>query len=257
MFPLERQKKIMELLIVKKVLKMTELTNELNISVDTLRRDINSLAKQEKIEKIYGGIKLKESKFGESSINERMISHLEEKQCIAQTCSKFINDGDCIFLDSGSTTYQIAKFIKNKKNLTVITNSIPVVLELLNSEIETLIIGGKIRKNESSVVTYEYLFNFSQLNIQKAFICTSGITIEKGISDYNVEEAITRKKIIELSNEIYVASDSTKFGRDVTVGIAPLEKVDYIITDQNLNKTFINEFKKTSTNLIISNSFTH
>lgn len=254
MFPLERQKKIIELLMIKKVLKMTELTEELKVSMDTLRRDINFLAKQGKIEKIYGGIKLIESKFGESSIDERMINHLKEKESIAQACSNFINDGDCIYIDSGSTTYQISKYIKNKKMLTVITNSIPVVIELMNSDTELIIIGGKVRKNERSVVTYEYLFNFSQLNIQKAFICASGITVEKGISDYNVEEAITRKKMIELSNEVYVASDSTKFGRDVTVGIAPLNKIDCIITDQNLNIHFINQFKKTSTKLILSDS---
>ncbi len=217
MFPLERQKKIIERLMVKKVLKMTELAKELKISIDTLRRDVNTLAKQGKIIKIYGGIKLIESQFGESSIDERMNCHIEAKESIAQTCSKFIHDGDCVYLDSGSTTYQIAKYIKNKKKLTVITNSLPVVLELLNSDIEVIIIGGKVRKDERSVVTYEYLFNFSELNIQKAFICASGITIEKGISDYNVEEAITRKKMIALSSEVYVASDSTKFGRDVTI----------------------------------------
>ena len=254
MFPLERQKKIIELLMVKKVLKMTELTEELNISVDTLRRDVNLLAKQGKIEKIYGGVKLIQSKFGESSIDERMVSHLNEKQSIAKTSSGLINDGDCIYIDSGSTTYQIAKYIKNKKNLTVVTNSIPVITELMNSDVELIIIGGRIRKNEQSVVTFEYLFNFSELNIQKAFICTSGITLEKGISDYNLEEALTRKKIIELSKEIYIAADSTKFGKDVTIGIASLDKIDTIITDQNLDKSIINQFKKVSTNLVISDS---
>jgi DeoR family fructose operon transcriptional repressor len=252
LFPLERQKKIIELLMIKKVLKMTELTEELNISVDTLRRDINALVKQGKAEKIYGGIQLIESKVGESSIDERMIGRLKEKESIAQACSELIHDGDCIYIDSGSTTYQISKYIKSKKKLTVITNSIPVVHELMNSDIEVIIIGGKVRKSERSIVTYEYLFNFNQLNIQKAFICASGITIEKGISDYNVEEAITRKNMIELSNEVYVAADSTKFGRDVTIGIAPLDKIDYMITDQHINQNFIHEFKKTSTNLIIA-----
>jgi len=254
MFPLERQKKIIELLMVKKVLKMTELTKELNISVDTLRRDINLLTKQGKIEKIYGGVKIIEDKFGESTIDERMISHLPEKETIAQKCSEYIQDGDCIYIDSGSTTFQIAKYLKNKRNLTVVTNSIPVVTELMGSDVELIIIGGRVRKKEQSVVTFEYLFNFSELNILKAFICTSGITLEKGISDYNLEEALTRKKIIELSKEIYIAADSTKFGKDVTISIAPLDQIHFIITDQNINKNFVNQFKKTSTNLIISES---
>lgn len=252
MFPLERQQKIIDLLKTHNVLKITELTQALNISTDTLRRDLNLLEKQGKIEKIYGGAKIAESKFFESSMEERMVSHLEEKEKIAKKCTEHIEDGDCIYLDSGSTTLQIAKYIKDKKNLTVVTNSIPIINELMNSSIELIIIGGKIRRNEQSVVTYDYLFNFNELNILKTFICASGITIEKGISDYNLEEAITRKKIIELSNLNYVAADSTKFGKNVTVHIAPLEKIDYIITDSHINKSFISKFNKTNTNLVIA-----
>ncbi|KRF67530.1 transcriptional regulator [Bacillus sp. Soil768D1] len=252
MLPLERQKKIIELLTIKKVMKIAELTEELKVSIETLRRDLNFLTKQGKIEKIYGGVKLVKSQFGESTIDERMFSQLKEKEMIAQKCSEYINDGDCIYIDSGSTTYQIAKYIKQKKKLTVITSSIPVVNELINSDIELLIIGGKVRQNEQSIVAFDYLFNFSELNISKAFICASGITIEKGISDYNLDEANTRKKIIDLSKEVYVAADSTKFGKDVTIGIASLDKIDYIITDHHLHKDFINTYKEMNTNLIIS-----
>jgi DeoR/GlpR family transcriptional regulator of sugar metabolism len=252
MFPLERQKKIIEILMLKKVQKLPELAEELNISMDTLRRDINLLDKQGKIKKIYGGIKLVESEFAESPMDERMVGHLEEKKMIAQKCSEYINDGDCIYLDSGSTTYQIAKYIKHKKNLTVITNSIPVVNELMNSAVELIIIGGKVRLNEQSVIAYDYLFNFSELNILKAFICASGITLEKGISDYNLEEAQTRKKIIDLSKEVYVAADYTKFGKDVTIGIASLDKIGYIITDRNIDRSFLQKFKTKRTSLIIA-----
>ncbi|MDH6374453.1 DeoR family fructose operon transcriptional repressor [Paenibacillus sp. PastF-3] len=252
MFPLERQKKIIEILMFKKVQKLPELAEELNISIDTLRRDINLLDKQGKIKKIYGGIKLVESEFAESPMDARMVGHLEEKKMIAQKCSEYINDGDCIYLDSGSTTYQIAKYIKNKKNLTVITNSIPVVNELMNSGVELIIIGGKVRLNEQSVIAYDYLFNFSELNILKAFICASGITLEKGISDYNLEEAQTRKKIIDLSKEVYVAADHTKFGKDVTIGIASLDKIGYIITDRNIDRSFLQKFKPKRTSLIIA-----
>ncbi|OIK10235.1 transcriptional regulator [Bacillus sp. MUM 116] len=252
MLPVERQKKIMDLLKMKKVLKISELTDELSISIDTLRRDLNLLTKQGKIEKIYGGVKLVDSRMGESSMDARLVSQLEEKRMIAQKCSEFIYNGDCIYIDSGSTTYQLAKYIKHKKKLTVVTNSIPVVNELFNSDVELIIIGGKVRHSEKSVMAYEYIFNFNELNISKAFICASGITMEKGISDFSLEEAITRKKIIDLSKEVYIAADSTKFGKDVTVNIATLDKVDSVITDENIDNSWIQRFKKTKTNLIIA-----
>ncbi|MED3562799.1 transcriptional regulator [Bacillus xiapuensis] len=185
-------------------------------------------------------------------MDARLVSQLEEKIMIAQKCSEFIYDSDCIYIDSGSTTYQLAKYIKHKKKLTVVTNSIPVVNELINSDVELIIIGGKVRHSEKSVMAYEYIFNFNELNISKAFICASGITMEKGISDFSLEEAITRKKIIDLSKEVYIAADNTKFGKDVTVNIASLDKIDSIITDENIDNSWIQRFKKTKTNLIIA-----
>ncbi|GIO22212.1 DeoR/GlpR family DNA-binding transcription regulator [Oceanobacillus sp. J11TS1] len=253
MLPVERQKKIIDLLKIKKVMKMPELQEELAISIDTLRRDIHALAERGKIKKIYGGVKVVEPKFGEASMEERMISNLDEKVAIAKTCKEYIEDGDCIYLDSGSTTYQIAKYIKEKRNLTVVTNSVPVILELMdNTTIELIVIGGKIRKNERSVVTYDHLFNFNQLNIQKAFICASGMTIEKGISDYNMEEAIARKKIIDLSQEVYVAADSSKFGKNVTVHITGLDEIDYIVTDEKVDKEVVQEFNEVKTELVVA-----
>jgi len=252
MFPLERRQRIIDLLKEKKVLKHAELTEELGISIDTLRRDLNILSENNEIEKIYGGIKIVEADAGESAMADRMVSHLEEKENIARLCNEQIQEGDCIYIDSGSTTYQLAKAIKNRKNLTVVTNSLPVITELINSEVELIIIGGKIRRHESSVVAYDYIFNFDELNIVKAFICASGITTERGISDYNLEEAVTRKKIIEISKKVYVAADHTKFGKEVTVRIAPLEKIEYIVTDQHVSPQWIGEFSTCETKLLIA-----
>ncbi|MBM7704351.1 DeoR/GlpR family DNA-binding transcription regulator [Metabacillus iocasae] len=236
MYPLERQQLILRMLVVKKTLTMNELTEALDISIDTVRRDIQQLVKQGKIEKIYGGIKLIETIMGESNIDERMVKNLEEKEAIAKACSQLINDGDCIYLDSGSTTYHIAKYMKTKKKLTVVTNSLPAASELLHSDVELIIIGGKMRKQEQSIVTYDYLFNFEKLNVTKAFICASGISLEKGISDYSLEEVVTRKKIISLAEQVYVAAGSEKFEKNVTVAVTPLSDVHAIITDCNLPK---------------------
>ena len=101
-------------------------------------------------------------------------------------------------------------------------------------------------------MAYDYMFNFQSLNITKSFICASGITSEKGVSDYNMEEAITRKKILEISNQIFIAADSSKFGRDVTVGICPIDKIDYIVTDSSVNKNTLAAFKKLRCKLIFA-----
>lgn len=252
MIPSERQRKFLELLSTKKIVTISEFVETFKISTETVRRDLSILDKQGKIEKVYGGAKLKSISQGEPSMNDRMVSNLLQKDSIGKKCSEFIQDGDCIFIDSGSTTHHITKHILNKKNLIIITNSLPVVNDLINSDFEIIIIGGKLRHSEGSVVSYDYLFNFSQINIQKSFICTSGITAENGITDYNMQEAITRKTIIERSKEVFVAADSSKFGTDVTINIAPLDKIDYIITDSYLDKSTVNSFKKIKTKIILA-----
>lgn len=252
MLPSERQKKIVALLATKDILTISELMTIFDISIETVRRDLTLLEKQGSIQKVYGGAKLKDISFGEPTLENRLMDRLSQKEAIGKKCSEFINDGDCIFIDSGSTTFHIAKQLTNKKNLTIITNSIPVVNELINTDFEIIIIGGRIRHNERSVVTYDYIFNFAGLNIQKSFICASGITVENGVSDFNMQEAVTRKIIIERSKEVFVAADSSKFHRDVTINIAPLDKIDYIITDSQLNRNTANNFKKTKTALILA-----
>ena len=252
MLPSERHKKILDLLLTKDVVTIPELMTEFKISIETARRDLTILEKQKSIQKVYGGAKIKVATFAEPTMESRMVNKLLQKESIGKKCCEFINDGDCIFIDSGSTTFHIAKFLTSKKNLTIITNSIPVVNELMNTNFEIIIIGGKLRHNERSIVTYDYIFNFSQLNIQKSFICVGGITIENGVSDFNMQEAVTRKIIIERSKEVFVAADSSKFDRDVTINIAALNKINYIITDSDLSKITANSFKKATTKLILA-----
>lgn len=252
MLPSERQRKMLDLLSTKDVITISEFMKFFNISIETVRRDLSLLEKQGSIQKVYGGAKLNSINIDEPTLENRLIDRQVQKEAIGKKCSEFIHDGDCIFIDSGSTTFHIAKQLAAKKKLTIITNSIPVINELMNTDFELIIIGGRIRHDERSVVTYDYIFNFSELNIQKSFICAGGITIENGISDFNMQEAVTRKIIIERSKQVFVAADSSKFQRDVMINITPLSKIDYVITDSQLNRNTINSFSKTTTTLILA-----
>lgn len=251
MLPSERQEKILEWLSSRGIVTIPEFMAEYNVSVETVRRDLAALEKQGKIEKVYGGARLRQMQ-GEPEMESRMISRLPQKKAIGRQCSEYVEDGDCIFIDSGSTAYNISKYISNKKKLTVVTNSFPVVNELMETEFEIIMIGGRVRHAERSVVTYEHIFDFSQLNIRKSFIGAGGITVENGVSDYNMQEAVTRKMIIERSREVYVVADSSKFGKDVTINVAPLSRIDCIITDSQLNRSMATAFKKNKVNLILA-----
>lgn len=244
MYPVERQQKIMEIVRTKKVVKHIELTEALQISMETLRRDIQILVQQGLVEKFYGGIREVEQLLTETLIEQRMINQLDEKIAIARECASLIQEGDCIFLDSGSSTFQIAKFIRTMKNITVITNSLPIATELLHTSVEIILMGGKVRHSEKSIVSYDFLLQYDQLNISKAFICTSGISLKSGLSDFSFEEVLTRRNIVHIAQTVYVVADHTKFERDVAIKICPLSDVDYFITDARLDDSIFKQYQQ-------------
>lgn len=252
MLPIERHKKMIEMLISKNIVTIPEFISEFDTSIETVRRDLAILEKSGRIEKVYGGAKIKNSSYIEPPMENRFVTRLVQKEWIGKKCSEFINDGDCIYIDSGTTTFQVAKNLHAVHNLTIITNSIPVINEMFNTSHNIIVIGGKLRHSERSVVTYDYMFNFSQINIKKCFIGAGGITNENGVSDFDIQEAVTRKTIIDRSEQIYVAADSSKFGRDVTINIVPLHRVHTIITDIQLSKNLSIQFSNKGTNIVLA-----
>lgn len=240
MYTVERQQHILQFIRNNKVVKLVTLTKEFNVSMETIRRDIQQLVQEKKIEKFYGGVKYIEPV--EGLMDNRLTQQLTEKIAIAKACASLVNNGDCIFIDSGSTTYQMTPFLLGKEKLTVVTNSLPVAFDLIGSNIEVMIIGGRVRHSEKSVTSNDFLFHFDHLNINKAFICASGVTLEKGISDFSLEEAMTRKQLINISQTVYVATDSTKFNKDVAIQVCPLEEVDMILTDNGLSEETLHQF---------------
>ncbi|POZ57848.1 Glucitol operon repressor [Lysinibacillus sphaericus] len=240
MYTVERQQHILQFIRNNKVVKLVTLTKEFNVSMETIRRDIQQLVQEKKIEKFYGGVKYIEPV--EGLMDNRLTQQLTEKIAIAKACASLVDHGDCIFIDSGSTTYQMTPFLLGKEKLTVVTNSLPVAFDLIGSTIEVMIIGGRVRHSEKSVTSNDFLFRFDHLNINKAFICASGVTLEKGISDFSLEEAMTRKQLINISQTVYVATDSTKFNKDVAIQVCPLDEVDMILTDNGLPKETLQQF---------------
>lgn len=242
MYMIERQHQILQFIRQHKVVKLVTLTKEFNVSMETIRRDVQQLMQDKKIEKFYGGVKYIEPV--EGLIDHRLHEQLTEKIAIARACASLVQDGECIFIDSGTTTYQMTPFLLDKEKLTVVTNSLPVAFDLIGSNIEVILLGGKVRHSEKSVTSNEFLFRFEHLNINKAFICASGVSIEKGISDFSLDEAITRKQIISISQKVYVATDSSKFSKDVAIQVCPVDDVDVIITDDALSKKTIQHFSE-------------
>ena len=176
------------------IIKIDKLMEMFGISIETARRDLSYLEKEGLIKKIYGGATIIEQEAKEPANAERLSKNIDEKTAIGQKCADFINDGDSVFLEVGTTVLQVAKALKNKKNLTVITNSIPIVNELMDTDFNIYISGGKIRHGEGSISGTLSMFEMENFHIGKAIIGAGGITLDYGLSDFRYRRIPCKKK---------------------------------------------------------------
>ncbi len=253
MFAHERYEIIINLLHKKKVVKVVELAERFNVSIETVRRDLEYLEKQGELERIYGGAALVKKTGVEVNYPSREARNQAEKREIGKKAAELIRDGDTVIFDLGTTTLEVARNLRGKNNLTVLTNSIKIAIELSNlQEINVFMLGGQIRKEELATSGFLTKYCLKQFNVDKTFIGVGGITVEDGITDYNIQEAEARRIMIEAAKQVIAVCDHTKFGEKAFINVYELDRIDTIVTDCKVPSELINDFEKTGTNIIVA-----
>ncbi|NLJ89945.1 MAG: DeoR/GlpR transcriptional regulator [Clostridiales bacterium] len=236
MLPIERRNKIIELLQEEKKVVVTSLSSLFGVTEETIRRDLEKLEKEGIATKTYGGAVLNEDLRLELPYKVRKGRNATGKQIIGKTISSFINDGDHIMLDGSSTALYIAKNLKDKKNLTIITNSIEILLELSDvTGWNVLSTGGILKEGALALVGYQAERMIQSYNVDKAIISCKGIDIEKGITDSNELDSHIKKLMIDAAKTRILAVDSTKFEKVSFTKIVDYSKIDVLVTDHELN----------------------
>ena len=249
-----RKKNLLNLIDEKDFVKVTDIAKRFNITKTTVRRDLNELEEKGFLIRKYGGAVKSEAITNIFAFDKRLKEMEEEKDAICRRAADFIEKNDTVFIDCGTTLYKICKYIKNIKGLRVITNSLPVVSELINHKnIHLTLIGGKIIHERKSVYGSMALRNLDEHHINKSFIGANGLTIENGLSSYDEQEGEITQKIIERSSINYLLCDSSKIGKDSFYMFSPITSIQNIITDDKVDKKIINKLKKLKIKVITTN----
>lgn len=237
MIAVERTQYILEALSKNKIVLVSELSKDMDVTEETIRRDLEKLEKQELIWRVHGGAYLREGIGNETPINVRERIYQEEKALIAKQCMTLIQDQDSILLDCSTTAIYIAKELKNITiKVTVITNSLSVAKELSGSDtIRLILLGGELKNSTNSFDGENTLRFLDNYHVDKAFISSAGISVKAGISDYTSEEAAIHKKMLEQSDKCYFVADITKIGRSAVNIIGKLEVIDGLIVNEPIH----------------------
>lgn len=238
----DRQKKIIELLYENGSVQVSNLTDILAVSVETVRRDLEALEKENKLERVHGGAILGDKKL--ESFNVRTKEYLSEKIEIAHIASKLIKENQSIAMDSSTTNLEMSKILKNNfNNLTIITNSLLISYELANSGFNIILTGGKLVPEQYSFVGNMALQNISNFYVDIAFISTSGVSLNSGFTDFNINDVDIQRKMIEIADKAYLLADHSKFEKTALIKVSDFDSITAIISDSKLSKSISKKYK--------------
>jgi DeoR/GlpR family transcriptional regulator of sugar metabolism len=249
----QRREKILELLKEDGSAKVVDLAKLFKITEVTIRQDLEKLEKDGLILREHGGAYLKNVEDQVKNFSLVHLENMDKKELIAQKCLEFIEAGDTIILDSGTTTTEIAKKLKGIKNLTVITNALNIAL-MLGAEpgIEIIMTGGEFKPPTLSLTGQKAADFFVGLNVQKLFLATAGLSLKSGLTYPSISDLVVKKAMINAADITYLVADSTKIGKSSFASLGALSLVDYIITDAGIEDKHKNIFKDNEVELIIA-----
>lgn len=230
----ERQREILKIVERTGKVEVDKLAKTLAVSAMTVRRDLTELDGLGFIERVHGGALLPghARDGGELPVLERSKEKTEIKERIARTVASLVNDGEKIFLGSGSTTAAIAAALLHHRNLTVVTNAINIAnILMVAPQIKVAVVGGFLRSSELSLIGYLAENALHGLQVDKLIIGIRGIDPVKGLTSDNMEELLTDQAILNISKNVIVVADHSKFGHVAAIRTAPITAVTKIITN--------------------------
>jgi len=238
--PNERQKKILDLLEERENARVSELSELLGVSVATIRRDLNKLREMGEIERFHGGAVISLPSAPEPPVIQRSGENIAEKERIGKAAAALVQDGDVIFIGSGTTALEVARNLVGSKNLTVITNALTVVNMLSNEESITLVsTGGIFRMSELSFIGHLAEHALSELRPQKVIMGIRAISLQDGLTNDYLPEVNTDRAIIHAASEVIVVADNSKFGKVSTAFVSPISAIHKLVTDDRTSKEII------------------
>ena len=253
MLPNLRRDKILELLKEDGSAKVADLARIFKVTEVTIRQDLEKLEKGGLIVKEHGGAYLKNV---EDQVRNFLLIHqenLDKKAVIAEKCLDFIESGDTIILDSGSTTTEIAKKLKGLHDLTVITNALNIALMLgAEPSIEVIVTGGEFKPPTLSLTGQKAADFFRGLHVQKLFLATAGISLKSGLTYPSISDLVVKKAMIDAAEITYLVADSTKMGKSALASLGALSLIDFIITDPEIEEKHKAVFREHEIELILA-----
>ncbi len=251
MLAIERRNAILSKLSAEGKVIVADLSREFDVTEETIRRDLEKLDKEGVVKKTYGGAIANESLNTDLPFNVRKRTNVLQKQQIAEKIADLIHDGDYIMLDASSTAIFVVKSIKNRKNITLVTNSVEILLELADkTDWNVLSTGGALKKGALALVGTSAERMIRGFHVDLAVCSSKGVDLNMGITDSNEKDSEIKQAIFAAADRKILAVDSSKFDKISFVKVCETRDVDTIVTDSKPSDRWVEHLKENNVDLI-------
>jgi DeoR/GlpR family transcriptional regulator of sugar metabolism len=237
---IERQEHLLRFVEQRQRATVAEISEYFSISLATVRRDLEAMAERGQVERFHGGVKAVGKAPPELPVLQRAADQAEEKKRIGQAAAALVQDGETVFLSSGTTVLEVAYHLRERRNLTVITNSLLVINTLADAPGITLVgLGGVLRHSEMSMIGHITEQALAEVHAHKIIMGIRAVDVERGLTNDYLPETMTDRAILARGGEVIIAADHTKCGRLSTAFVAPITAMHKLITDAQAPPDFV------------------
>lgn len=240
----DRLRELEEYMQQKRSATIPELCDHFNVSLNTIRRDIKELVKSGTISKVYGGI-LWNQEDNIVPFTARSTVAIDEKRHIGSLAASLVEDGETIYIDSGTTAVHLLPYIAQRRNVTVVSNSLIVFNEIQKyPDLNLLTAGGIFNQKTKSFVGLSAVTGLNDIRIRKAFMSSTGVSIEAGATNNSLHEAEVKRAVISRAQKVILMVDHTKFDRSAAICFCGLEQLACFITDKKPPEKYLKFFEQ-------------
>jgi len=226
------------------IARVEDLRRELKVSVATVRRDLEVLEEEGLVRRVHGGAVSMESRLEEAVFDDKTNQFSREKRAIAEKAYKLIGQEESLFLDGGSTTLCLARLLKERNDLTVVTNSLRAAAELADSGPRVILTGGELRRISQTMVGPLTSAVLGQVRVDKAFMGTMGFCIKNGLTTTDPNEAFVKSLVADQATQVVLLADSSKAEKVSFARVSDWDRVDLLISDAMLPAVFSKSLSK-------------
>jgi DeoR family myo-inositol catabolism operon transcriptional repressor len=247
-----RIKQMEEYILAHDLVSMEELRTTFDISMNTVRLDVAQLVSKGVIRKVYGGVSSNQ-KGNLIPFDERRLKNIQGKISVCKTAASLVEDGDIIYIDSGTTTMYVVDYLAERKNVTVLTNNLNTINRAISlPDINVICLPGTLERKTNSFVSADTIRTFERYNIKKAFMASSGIDVNGMVTNASPLEYEIKKAAIAKCKDVYLLIDSSKYGKSGMLTYANVTDMSKVIVDSYVDKQLLELCEKNNVEVMIA-----